>query len=241
MTKTATMSCDDVLAQLEAWGSESVRKRYARDGAGDNQFGCKMGDLRALAKKLKTQHALGLALWATGNADAMILATMILAPDQLSADALDAMVRPLSFVYLLDELTFNVAAESPVADALIARWVDAPEPHIGRAGWNLLIAKVVDKRTAELDLDGLLAKVEHELAAAPEPKKWAMNRFMCEIGIRLPDYTARCLALGEQLGAYADMKVAKGCTSAYAPAWIPAGIALRAGRAAATRGRAGAE
>lgn len=234
---SATMSCQDILSQLEAGGSESTRKRYAREGAGENQFGVKLGELRALAKKLKGQHALGLELWATGNADAMILATMVMAPDQLTADQFDAMLRPLTFVNLVDELTFNLAAEAPVADELRARWMDASDALVGRAGWNLLIAKVTDKQTAELDLEALLAKIENELVEAPERKRWAMNRFLCEIGIRLPDYTARCIALGEKLGVYADMRVAKGCTSAYAPAWIPAGIALRESRVAATRAK----
>jgi 3-methyladenine DNA glycosylase AlkD len=237
MTKTATLTCDEVLAQLEAKGLESVRKRYAATWGGENLFGVKLGDLRALAKKLKAQHALGRALWATGNLDAMILATMVMAPDQLTADDFDAMLRPLTFVNLVDELTFNLTAESPVAETLSARWMDSSDALVGRAGWNLLIAKLMDKGSADMDLDALLKKIERELVAAPEHKKWAMNRFMCEVGIRLPDYTARCLALGEKLGVYADMRVAKGCTSAYAPAWIPAGIALRASRAAATRGR----
>jgi hypothetical protein len=68
------MTFEAVMAQLEAWGSEGVRRIYAKQGAGDRQFGVKMGDLRGLAKKLKTNHELGLRLWATGNVDAMVLA-----------------------------------------------------------------------------------------------------------------------------------------------------------------------
>jgi hypothetical protein len=45
-------------AQLEAWGSEAVGKIYARQGAGENPYGVKPGDLRGLAKKLKTNHLL---------------------------------------------------------------------------------------------------------------------------------------------------------------------------------------
>lgn len=71
--KTTTMSFEKVLSQLEAWGLENVRQMYARHGAGDNQFGVTLGNLRGLAKKLKTNHELALQLWGTGNADAMIL------------------------------------------------------------------------------------------------------------------------------------------------------------------------
>lgn len=36
-----------------------------------------------------------------------------------------------------------------------------------------------------------------------------------------------CLALGEKLGVYKDVKVSKGCTSPYALDWIAAGIRKR--------------
>jgi hypothetical protein len=53
--KALPMSFEDVFAQLEAWGSENTRKIYARYGAGDNQFGVSLGNLRGLAKRLKTK------------------------------------------------------------------------------------------------------------------------------------------------------------------------------------------
>ncbi|HEY8444950.1 MAG TPA: hypothetical protein VIK94_02350 [Bacilli bacterium] len=47
-----------------------------------------------------------------------------------------------------------------------------------------------------------------------------MNRCLCEIGIAYDEYTSSCIAIGEALGVYRDLKVAKGCTSSYAPIWI---------------------
>ena len=35
-----------------------MRRIYAKQGAGENQFGVKLGDLRGLAKKLKSAHLL---------------------------------------------------------------------------------------------------------------------------------------------------------------------------------------
>ncbi len=90
--KAAPTSFEDVFAQLEALGSENTRKIYARFGAGENQFGVKLGDLRKLARKLKTNHGLALQLWATGNADARMLATMIMAPGQLSTREIEGTV-----------------------------------------------------------------------------------------------------------------------------------------------------
>ena len=70
----ANMTVKDTLKQLEALGDEKVRKHNTKWGAGDNQFGVKLGDIRALAKKIKSNHELGKTLWKTGNIDAQFLA-----------------------------------------------------------------------------------------------------------------------------------------------------------------------
>ncbi|MGM5692709.1 hypothetical protein [Streptococcus suis] len=49
-----------------------------------------------------------------------------------------------------------------------------------------------------------------------------MNQCLVEIAVAYPDYLEQGLAIGQQLAVYADMKVPKGCTSAYAPDWIEA-------------------
>ena len=81
-SKSAT-NVEDVLAELELLGDEKRRQfnaKVGRDGiAGvptDKQFGCKTGDVRKLAKKLRTDHELGQKLWKTGNMDAQMLAIL---------------------------------------------------------------------------------------------------------------------------------------------------------------------
>ena len=71
------MTVNEILTHLEALGNEKVRAHNHKYGAGNNQFGVKMGDIRALAKKIKTNHPLALALWDTGNVEARFLATLI--------------------------------------------------------------------------------------------------------------------------------------------------------------------
>jgi hypothetical protein len=49
----ANITVEDALKQLEALGDEKVRAHNTRFGAGANQFGATLGDIRALAKKIK--------------------------------------------------------------------------------------------------------------------------------------------------------------------------------------------
>lgn len=92
-TAAPTITVDELLVRLNALGDAKVRAQTARRGAGANQFGVKLGDLRTLANTIKKHHALALQLWDTGNADARLLATLLLEPKKLSIQELDRMVR----------------------------------------------------------------------------------------------------------------------------------------------------
>ena len=54
------MTLDETLKQLKALGNEKMRAHNTKYGAGD-QFGVKHGDIRVLAKKIKTDHKLAMS------------------------------------------------------------------------------------------------------------------------------------------------------------------------------------
>src|SRR4051794_28043566 len=80
------MTVDEILAQLESLGDDARRAHNTKAGAPDNQFGVKLGDVRAMVKKIESEHGLALKLWDTGNVEAQLLATLIIKPKSLSAD-----------------------------------------------------------------------------------------------------------------------------------------------------------
>lgn len=53
---------EDTLAQMESLGDEKVRAQNRRHGAGDNQFGVRLGDIRKLAAKIQGDERLAIAL-----------------------------------------------------------------------------------------------------------------------------------------------------------------------------------
>lgn len=61
------MTLKATLAQLESLGNEKVRAHNKKNGAGDDQFGVRLGDIRKLAAKIKTNDELAIALWGTGT------------------------------------------------------------------------------------------------------------------------------------------------------------------------------
>lgn len=213
------MTLKDALAQLESLGDEKVRARNRKNGAGENQSGVPLGDIRKVAAKIKTDHALGVALWETGNIDARLLAVLVIDPKKLSGEELDRMVRSVGGAQVADWLHSNVVKKHRDKEALRLKWMEDDDPWAARAGWGLTSERI-GKDADGLDLPALLDRIESEMGdAAPEPQ-WTMNFCLAGIGIHFPKHRQRAVAIGEALGVYRDFPVSKGCTSPFAPVWI---------------------
>jgi 3-methyladenine DNA glycosylase AlkD len=213
------MTVEEALARLEALGDEKRRAHNRKSGAGDNQFGVQMGNIRKLAAEIKSDHPLGLALWATGNIDAQLLGILLIKPKVLSAAELDGMVRTGAFGQVADWLGSYVIKHHPDKEALRAAWLQDSDPWAGRAGWGLTAERIA-KDPDGLDVGALLDRIEAEMGTAAPPVQWTMNTCLAEIGIHFPEHRTRAMAIGETLGVYRDYPVSKGCTSPFAPIWI---------------------
>lgn len=219
-------SLPETLKQLEALGTPKVRAQNAKHGAGDNQFGVSLGEIRALAKKIGTDHPLALALWKTGNVDAQFLAALVIQPKQLSAKEMDQLVRSITFVRVADWLNAYVVRRHREKEALRRDWMTADDRWAARAGWDLTAERVANSPEG-LDVLALLARIESEMAGAVPEVQWTMNMALATIGIHFPDHRKRAIAIGEKLGIYRDYPVSKGCTSPFAPIWIEAMVSRR--------------
>lgn len=216
------MAAKEILTQLKALGDEKRLAINAKQGAGKNQFGVPMGDIRTLAKKAKVNHRLGLELWKTGNIDAQLLATLILKPKELSVKELDRMVRDATFMQLAEWFTSYIIKEHPEKEALREKWMNDSDPAAARAGWALTAERVnkAIKTPLPLDLSALLDRIESDMSDAHPLPQWTMNSTLAAIGISSPSHRKRALAIGEKLGVYRDYPCSKGCTSPFAPIWI---------------------
>lgn len=222
------MNLKETLAKLESMGDEKRRAHNAKPWAGNpsgaaklKQFGCATGDIRTLAKKIKTNHELGLELWKTGNIDAQLLAILLMKPKELSAKELDKMVRTGRFAWVADWLNSYIVKELPPADkeTLRLKWMEDDDGWAARAGWNLTASKI-GKGAEGLDLPDLLDRIEREMPDARPETQWTMNAALAAIGIHHAKLRKRALAIGEKLGIYRDYPCSKGCTSPFAPIWI---------------------
>lgn len=162
---------------------------------------------------------MAIALWKTGNIDARLLATLLIKPEELSADEMDRMVRSADFVQLAEWLNSYVVRKHSDKETLREKWMVDDNPWAARAGWGLTSERI-GKSPKGLDLPALLDRIESEMADTDPEAQWTMNYCLAGIGIHFPKLRKRALAIGESLGIYRDYPVSKGCTSPFAPIWI---------------------
>lgn len=157
------MTLKEALAKLESMGDEKRRAHNAKAWAGNpggavklKQFGCAMGDIRALAKQIKTDHELALQLWNTGNIDAQLLAILLMKPKELSAKQVDKMVREARFAWVADWFNAYIVKEQPPADkeSLRLKWMEDEDGWAARAGWNLTASRITQAAKGARAADG---------------------------------------------------------------------------------------
>lgn len=213
------MTVAEILAELASLGNPSVYAHNLKFGAGTNQFGVKMGDIRILAKRIKTNHALALELWKTDPIEAQLLACLLLKPKLLSREDLEQMVLAVNSPQVSDWFSSYVVKEYADKEGLRLEWLASTNKWANRLAWSLTAGRI--SRGAEgMDLDQLLQQLEVEMPLALPEVQWTMNFALAYIGIHHPAYRTRAVDLGERLGLYRDYPVSKGCTSPFVPIWV---------------------
>ncbi|GAB4094808.1 DNA alkylation repair protein [Brachybacterium horti] len=212
-----------LLEELDGLADPRILEVNRRHG---DEHAVNLSALRAVAKRLRSDHELALALWATGQVDARLLALLIAKPRLLSPEELDAMLREAGTPKVQDWLVTYMVRKSMHAEVLRGRWMGDPDPVVQSAGWALT-SEAVAKRPEVLDLTVLLDDVEARMATAPERLQWAMNQTLATIGIEHQELRERALAIGERLGVLRDYPTSAGCISPFAPIWITEMVARR--------------
>lgn len=214
-TQTGT-TVVEVMAELAALEDPKMREVNERHG---DDHGVNLTSLRAVAKRLKTQHELAVRLWETDDTAAKLVALLICRPRAFSRDDLDAMLRAARTPKVHDWLVNYVVKKSPHREELRVAWLADPDPVVRSAGWTLTIDRVA-KDAAGLDLPGLLDVIEATMKDAPDRLQWELNHCLAQIGISHADLRARAIDIGERLEVLKDYPTPPNCTSPFAPTWI---------------------
>ena len=163
------MDVATALTELERRGSEKTRLTYRRHGVLGDQFGVSYADLKLLKKTIKTDQALAETLWASGNHDARILATMIADPKAITREVLESWSRDAVNYVLMDAIA-GVMAASPHARSLMERWMASDDEWLGGAGWSIAARLAGTAEISDEEARQFFETIRATIHAGKEPR-----------------------------------------------------------------------
>ena len=194
------MNLNSALRELKRRGTAQNRKVYRRHGVGENMYGVSFGDLRLLAKQIKVDQDLAVQLWATGNHDAQILATLIADPDRFDAKTLDAWSKDLEDYVTTDQFA-GLVVRTPYWQKKAEKWHTARGEWIGRAGWNLIGQLALHQPDLpDSYFEPYLIEIETGIHQQKNRVREAMNNALIAIGIRNAALQAKALSVAHAIG-----------------------------------------
>ncbi|MCD6048632.1 MAG: hypothetical protein K0Q55_35 [Verrucomicrobia bacterium] len=197
------MTAQSILAELEPLGTASYKRLLmANHGVKEPFFGVKIGDLQKIRKRIKLDYQLALDLYATGNYDAMYLASLIADDARMTKRDLQRWADG-AYGAGLPSAVSSVAAGSPHGHELALKWIDSKKPLLATTGWSTLSSLVSVKGDEDLDfteLKQLLQRVQKEIHRAPDPVRYQMNMFVIAVGSFVAPLTELALKTAAKIG-----------------------------------------
>lgn len=198
-------TAEEVVAQLQALGSEQTKKTLMRHGAVEPIFGVKIGDMKPLMKTLKGDPKLVLDLYDTGISDAMYLAGMLADPAKLTKAQLRKWAKAATWPMLRESTVAGVAAESPFAVELAEEWIASPKAELATVGWTTYSLYIAITPDEDLDLPRLLellAKCQAAIGPAANRVRYTMNGFVISVGCYVKPLLAEAKSTAKALRGY---------------------------------------
>lgn len=200
----------EVLEELRSRANPADLEGMARFGINTKRAlgGSRLPDLRALAKRIGTDHELALQLWRSKVHEARILAPMVDDPAQVTEEQMEAWAKEFDSWDVVDGACCTLFDRTPHAWDKAVQWSEREEEFVKRAGFTLMACLAVhDKKSPDARFESLLPIIEREAGDRRNYVRKAVNWALRQIG-------KRNLRLNQQAIRTAERILEKGPRSA---------------------------
>jgi len=217
------MTSQEIIARLKEMGTETIRRIYVNHGGPENQFGCKIADMKKIQKKLKKNYELSLELYDSGISDAQYLAGLIADETKMTREDLQHWADTATWHMQSEYTVAWITAESNYGWELALQWINSKKENLQLSGWSTLASVVAIKPDPELDVEelkGLLRRVENEIAFASNRIKYAMNSFVIAVGGYVKPLSTDAILIAKSIGRLSIDMGNTSCKVPFAPDYI---------------------
>lgn len=219
-----TTDVQDIIERLRSLANPENVAGMARFGINpENTLGISIYVLRDIARELRRDHDLALALWDTGIHEARILAAYLADPKQVTSEMMENWAADFDSWDVCDQVCSNLFDASPLAIEKAAAWSSRAEEFVKRAGFVLMAALAVhNKRLPEEPFETFLQIIVREAGDPRNYVKKAVNWALRQIGKRSRNLNEKAIQAARQIPS----QVHRDASAARAAKWI-ASDALR--------------
>jgi 3-methyladenine DNA glycosylase AlkD len=148
-------------------------------------LGISIPTLRQMAKQIGKNHDLAQQLWASGIHEALILATLIDRPQEVTEAQMEAWANDFDSWDVCDQCCFNLFDKTPWAYQKAKEWSGRDEEFVKRAGFALMAGLAIhDKRAGDDAFLPFLPIIQREAIDSRNFVKKAVNWALRQIGKR---------------------------------------------------------
>jgi len=176
----------EILLELEKSSNPKNLEGMAKVGiTPDFAFGTRIPVIRAIAKRVKRNHALALRLWEKDNRETRILASMLTEPKMVTEELMEQWVLKFNYWEICDQVIMNLFEKTPFAYKKCYEWSDREEEFVKRAGFVLMARLAVsDKKTENEEFLKFLPIIKKHALDERNMVKKGINWALRQIGKR---------------------------------------------------------
>lgn len=193
----------------------------------------RMGDIRKIAARIKTDQQLADELWASGEFSARLVSILVMNVKALTQTRIETLITDMGQHpdKQRDRLSEWFMANQLMKSKQTLEWMTAWQKHKSpthrRLFWYHQARMRWTGKNPAQNSEHLMASLKQDLESEVPEVQWAMNFAAAQIGIFEPEYRNACIELGKRLALYKDEKVPRNCTPNYLPEFIAIEVAKR--------------
>ncbi len=209
------MEIVEILDELSILGTERNKKLSMGQGAKEPLFGVATGAMKPIAKKIRMNQNIAEELYATGNYDVMYLAGMVADPKVMTEDDFERWINEAYFYMISDYIVAVTLAESDLAEEISDKWIASGEDLKMSAGYSCYCWMLGNRPDSQFDKEKLykmLNNVRNIIYSQPENTKYAMNNFVCTVGISYKPLHNEALEVAKEIGVVSVVRNKTKCS-----------------------------
>jgi len=194
------MTLQEVMKQMKACGTEQNRKTWGRYGIQGEMFGVSFANLYKFQKQIKVDHELAEQLWATGNYDAQVLATLVADPNAMTDKQFEEWAKGLNndgIALMYGKLLIR----SPLARKKAEKWHKSKDELIASVGWMLISGLALgNNELPDEFFDPYLKLIESGIHKQKNRVRYEMNGALIAIGLRNERMEKKAMEVARKIG-----------------------------------------